>query len=67
MNSDLTLLIPAKFESESLPIFLEELKKYDYKKLVVLDETDFSTIDVVKNLMMLKYFIKETLDMEMRS
>ena len=48
MTNDLTLLIPAKFESESLPIFLEELKNYDYKKLVVLDETDISTIDVVK-------------------
>jgi glycosyltransferase involved in cell wall biosynthesis len=48
MNNDLTLLIPAKFESESLPTFLEELKNYDYKKLVVLDETDILTIDVVK-------------------
>ena len=48
MINDLTLIIPAKFESESLPIFLEELKNYDYKKLVVLDETDILTIDVVK-------------------
>ncbi len=48
MNNDLTLIIPAKFEAESLPIFLEELKNYDYKKLVVLDKTDFLTIDVVK-------------------
>jgi glycosyltransferase involved in cell wall biosynthesis len=48
MNNNLTLLIPAKFEAESLPIFLEELKNYDYKKLVVLDKTDFLTIDVVK-------------------
>jgi len=48
MNNDLTLLIPAKFEAESLPIFLKELENYDYKKLVVLDKTDFLTIDVVK-------------------
>ena len=34
--SDLTLLIPAKSESESLPIFLEELKKFSHKKLIVL-------------------------------
>ena len=47
--SDLTLLIPAKFESESLPIFLEELKKYDYKKLVVLDGSDSKTIESIKN------------------
>ena len=49
MMSNLTLLIPAKFESESLPIFLEELKKYDHKKLVVLDPSDFKTIDSIKN------------------
>ena len=27
---NLTLIIPAKNESESLPIFLNELKKYKY-------------------------------------
>ena len=47
--NDLTLLIPAKFESESLPIFLEELKDYDYNKLVVLDESDLKTIESIKN------------------
>ena len=47
--SNLTLLIPAKFESESLPIFLEELKKYDYKKLVVLEKNDLKTIASIKN------------------
>lgn len=47
--SNLTLLIPAKFESESLPIFLEELKNYDYKKLVVLEKNDLKTIDSIKN------------------
>tara|TARA_B100000767_G_scaffold70827_1_gene67409 strand:+ start:169 stop:840 length:672 start_codon:yes stop_codon:yes gene_type:complete len=47
--SDLTLLIPAKYESESLPIFLDELKDYNYKKLVVLDQSDKQTIDSIKN------------------
>ena len=47
--SDLTLLIPAKFESESLPIFLNELNEYNYKKLVVLDQTDTKTIESIKN------------------
>jgi len=46
--SNLTLLIPAKSESESLPIFLEELKSYDYKKLIILDEKDIKTIDSIK-------------------
>jgi glycosyltransferase involved in cell wall biosynthesis len=44
----LTLLIPAKFESESLPIFLEELKNFNYKKLVILDRSDTSTIETIK-------------------
>ena len=47
MSHDLTLLIPAKFESESLPIFLDELKNYKYKKLVVLDHTDTKTINSI--------------------
>ncbi len=46
--SDLTLLIPAKSESESLPIFLEELKKFSHKKLIVLDEKDTKTIESIK-------------------
>ena len=46
--SNLTLLIPAKSESESLPIFLEELKSYNYNKLIILDEKDVKTIDSIK-------------------
>ncbi len=41
--SKLTLIIPAKFESESLPVFLDELNKYDFKKLVVLQKEDLET------------------------
>ena len=33
---ELTLLIPAKKEAESLPIFLNELKEYNFKILIVL-------------------------------
>ena len=36
--SELTLLIPAKKEAESLPNFLDELTRYDYKILIVLEE-----------------------------
>ena len=46
--SNLTLLIPAKHEADSLPIFLEELQKYDYKKVVILDETDLKTVEATK-------------------
>ena len=45
---DLTLVIPAKYESESLPIFLEEIKEFVCKKLVVLQSDDIATISAVK-------------------
>ena len=45
--SELTLLIPAKKEAESLPIFLDELTRYDYKILIVLEERDKETIDAI--------------------
>ena len=47
---NLTLVIPAKYEKESLPIVLEELKKYNLEVLVVVEETDQETINSIKNL-----------------
>ena len=41
--SQLTLLIPANKESESLPIFLKELSDYKFSKLIVLQEEDKET------------------------
>ena len=46
--NDLTLLIPAKNESESLPIVLEEIKNYQLKKLVVMEEEDKTTFNSIK-------------------
>ena len=45
---DLTLVIPAKFESESLPIFLKEISEFKCKKLIVLEKNDLATIDSIK-------------------
>ena len=45
---ELTLLVPAKFESESLPIVLTELKKFNFKILIVCDESDYETINSIK-------------------
>lgn len=45
----LTLIIPAKNESESLPCVLDELKRYDYKIDVVLHNTDTATIQSIKD------------------
>ena len=45
---NLTLIIPAKNEPESLPKVIEELKPYNFKICVVLHETDALTIDSIK-------------------
>ena len=47
--NDLTLIIPAKHEAESLPAVLDELKKYDYKTSIILHHTDLNTINALKN------------------
>ena len=48
--NELTLIIPAKEESESLPIFLKEIEKYDYCKLVVLQKEDLETKKSISNI-----------------
>ena len=47
--SELTLIIPAKNESESLPNVLREIKDLNIKIKVLLTKDDFSTIDSIKN------------------
>ena len=46
--SDLTLIIPAKNEKESLPKVLDELKGFDLKKNIILETSDKLTIEAVK-------------------
>ena len=45
---NITLIIPAKNESESLPIVLKNLEKFKFKILVVLHKTDKKTINAIK-------------------
>lgn len=45
---DLTLVIPAKNEPESLPYVLMELEKLDLNFLIVLEKTDFITINAIE-------------------
>ena len=45
---DLTLIIPAKNESESLPIVLENLKNISCNVIVSLPKDDLSTINAIK-------------------
>jgi glycosyltransferase involved in cell wall biosynthesis len=49
MDENLTLLIPAKNEPESLPIFLKELEPYKFKTLIVLEEDDEITINSINS------------------
>ena len=46
---NITLVIPAKNEKESLPQVLNELKKFDYNIMVVLHKSDIETIESIKN------------------
>ena len=47
--NNLTLVIPAKNEKESLPRVLGELKSYKLKILIVLEKEDKETINSIKN------------------
>ncbi len=47
--NNLTLIIPAKNEKESLPRVLDELKIYNLKILIVLEREDKETIESIKN------------------
>ena len=48
--NDLTLIIPAKKEGESLPKVIESLKNFDCKILVSLQKNDEETIKAIKSL-----------------
>jgi hypothetical protein len=56
--SELTLLIPANKEAESLPLFLKELEKYDFKKMIVLQEEDKETIDSITDFKDIKICVQ---------
>ena len=45
--NELTLVIPAKKEKESLPRVLDELKKNNVKKIIILEQNDIETIDSI--------------------
>ena len=47
---NLTLLIPAKNESESLPKVIKEINNLNCKRKVILREEDTSTINAIKDL-----------------
>ena len=46
---NITLVIPAKYEKESLPLVIKEIKQLDYNYLVVLKNNDLETISILEN------------------
>ena len=47
--NNLTLIIPAKKEKESLSKVLDELEPYNIKTIVVLEREDIETIETISN------------------
>ena len=45
---NLTLIIPTKKETESLPTFLKEIENYNCKKLIVLEKEDIETKKILE-------------------
>ena len=45
---DITLVIPAKSEADSLPKVLKELKNFSVKKIIIMPKNDFITIKSIK-------------------
>ena len=45
---DLSLIIPAKNESESLPLVLKEIEDYNFQKKIILHRDDKKTIEAIK-------------------
>jgi hypothetical protein len=45
---ELTLIIPAKNEPESLPYVLKELEKLEFEFLVIMEKRDFVTINAIE-------------------
>ena len=48
MFSEITLIIPAKNESESLPKVLNELRKFNINKNIILERKDRLTLNSIR-------------------
>lgn len=56
---NLTLIIPAKHEKDSLPIFLSELSFYNCNKIIISDFNDVETINEAKKFNDVKVLIQK--------
>ena len=62
---NLTLVIPAKQEKESLPKVLNELKKYKVKKIVVLEKKILIRLNQYR-ILIVKFYFKKIMGMELQ-
>ena len=46
---DLTLVIPAKYEASTLPKVLDELEKFDVRKIITVPKYDYETLEAIKD------------------
>ena len=51
---NLTLIIPAKKEVESLPVFLKEIKNYKCHKIIIMQKEDLATFQRIKKIKNIK-------------
>lgn len=58
MMDDLTIIIPAKNESESLPKVINDLKQLNIKIIVSLKNEDLKTINSIKNIDNIEIFFQ---------
>ncbi len=56
---NLTLIIPAKDEALSLPIFLKELEKYEFSILIITSKNDNKTLSSIKKSENIKILFQE--------
>ena len=57
--NNLTLLIPANKEKESLPIFLKELENFKCHKMIVLQKEDSETLNSISKFENIKIFFQK--------
>ena len=56
---NLTLIIPSKQETESLPLFLKELENFNCKKLIVLQNEDYATKACIDNFQDIEILVQK--------
>ena len=46
---DLTIIIPAKNESESIGVTISEIEKFGYNYIIVVSKDDLNTVSAINN------------------